>query len=75
MSTLELQEVKKTWPSFSRFIYVPHNEEEYNQLVELLDNIIDEVGENEHHPLAPLMELLGTLVERYEYENVAEMHE
>ncbi|CDI04522.1 hypothetical protein BN873_980123 [Candidatus Competibacter denitrificans Run_A_D11] len=33
-------------------IYVPHNEKEYDQLVRLLDNLVDEVGEDEAHPLA-----------------------
>src|SRR5260221_8082795 len=45
------------------------NEEEYNNLVSLLDDLIDEVGENENHHLASLMELIGTLIEKYETEN------
>ena len=73
MSTVELQRVKNTWPTVSPFVFVPHNEEEYNRLVQLLDNVIDEVGEDEFHPLTPLMELLGTLIERYEMENVLEL--
>ena len=73
MSTVELQRVKHTWASVSRYVFVPHNEEEYHRLVELLDNVIDEVGEDEFHPLASLMELLGTLIERYETENVPEI--
>ncbi len=34
-------------------------ESEYEQLVIMLDNLIDEIGENENHPLASLMEILG----------------
>jgi HTH-type transcriptional regulator / antitoxin HigA len=52
---------------------VPHNEREYRQLVKLLDRLVDEVGEDENHPLAPLMEVLGVLIEKYEDENVAEL--
>ena len=52
---------------------VPHNEREYRQLVKLLDRLVDEVGENENHPLASLMEVLGVLIEKYEDENVAEL--
>lgn len=40
------------------------------QLVAFLDGLIDEVGEDETHPLASLMELVGVLIERYEDENV-----
>ena len=48
-------------------------EEDYNKLVSLLDELIDEVGEDEAHPLTPFMELIGALVERYEDEHVAEL--
>jgi HTH-type transcriptional regulator/antitoxin HigA len=35
--------------------------------------VIDEVGEDENHPLASLMEIIGILIERYETDNVAEL--
>lgn len=52
---------------------MPHSEEEYQQLVVLLDSLIDEVGQNESHPLASLMEIVGVLIEKYEGENVPEL--
>jgi len=39
----------------------------------LLDQLIDEVGEDEDHPLASLMEVLGVLVEDYETKHVPEL--
>ena len=39
-------------------------------LVAVLDDLIDVVGENERHPLAPLMEVIGVLIEKYEDEYV-----
>jgi hypothetical protein len=36
---------------------------DYEKAVSLLDKLIDIVGENEKHPLASLMELLGGLIE------------
>ncbi len=56
-------------------IYVPHTEEEYQRLVAFLDRLIDEVGEDETHPLSSLMEIIGVLVEKYEDEHVAELVE
>jgi len=38
--------------------------------VALLDRLIDQVGEDENHPLASLTEVLSVLVERYETEHV-----
>jgi HTH-type transcriptional regulator/antitoxin HigA len=52
---------------------MPHSEEEYRELVGLLDSVIDEVGEEESHPLASLMEIVGVLIEKYEDEHVAEL--
>ena len=52
---------------------MPRNNRKYRQLVKLLDRLVDEVGENENHPLASLMEVLGVLIEKYEDENVAEL--
>ena len=42
-------------------------------LVALLDRLIDEVGENESHPLASLMEIVGVLIAKYEDEHVPEL--
>ena len=47
-------------------LFVPHTEERYNQLVQFLDKLIDEVGEDDNHPLASLMEIIGVLIEQYE---------
>lgn len=55
--------------------FVPHAESEYRRLVTVLDDLIDVVGENENHPLASLMEVIGVLVERYEAEHVPELAE
>jgi HTH-type transcriptional regulator/antitoxin HigA len=63
----------QAWPALSRLVYVPHTEEEYDRLVAVLDGLIDTVGEDETHPLASLMEIVGVLIERYEDEHVPEL--
>lgn len=70
---LLVKQIEKDWDPVSSFLFVPHTQEEYNRLVALLDELIDEVGENENHPLASLMELVGSLIEKYEIENVPEL--
>jgi len=45
----------------------------YANTVHLLDSLIDTVGEDEYHPLASLMEILGVLIEKYEDERVPEI--
>ena len=75
MSTAELEKVTRAWPPISRAIRVPHNDSDYQDLVELLDRVTDEVGEDENHPLASLMDVLGVLIEKYEDEHVPELAE
>ncbi len=75
MSSKNVDEVQKLWPALSDVVFVPHSEDEYRRAVALLDELIDEVGEDEEHPLASLMEVLGTLIERYEADNIPELRE
>lgn len=42
------------------------NEEEYEQAIERLNDLIDEIGTNQQHPLYHLLDTLGTLIEVYE---------
>ena len=59
--------------SLAGTVFVPHTEDEYRRLVALLDGLIDEVGEDESHPLASLIEIVGVLIEKYEDERVPEL--
>jgi HTH-type transcriptional regulator/antitoxin HigA len=73
MQNLDVSKTADAWSSLANQIYVPHSEDEYRQLVVLLDSLIDEVGENEAHQLASLMEIVGVLIEKYEDEQVPEL--
>ena len=75
MSFAELKKVTEAWPPISRAVRVPHTDADYRELVDLLDRVTDEVGEDENHPLASLMDVLGVLIEKYEDENVAQLTE
>ena len=70
---IQLEKIAKIWPGIQNIFSVPHNQKEYNRLVDILDGLIDEVGENESHPLASLMETLGSLIESYEAQNIPEI--
>ena len=73
MQDLDVTKTEAAWSSLAGTVYVPHSEAEYRQLVALLDSVIDEVGEDESHPLASLMEVVGVLIEKYEDEHVGEL--
>jgi HTH-type transcriptional regulator/antitoxin HigA len=69
----QLEEIAKIWPNIQSTFSVPHNDKDYNRLVQLLDGVIDEVGDDESHPLASLMETLGSLIESYEDRSIPEI--
>jgi HTH-type transcriptional regulator/antitoxin HigA len=69
----QLKEIARVWPDIRNIFSVPHNEKDYKKLVNLLDSLIDEVGNNESHPLASLMETLGSLIETYEAQKLPEI--
>ncbi len=73
MTTIDINKTIKAWSNSYDTLFVPHTETEYQKLVSLLDDLIDEVGEDESHPLASLMEIIGLLLENYESENVPEL--
>ena len=70
---METQAAQDAWANIAAVVFVPHVESEYQRLVVILDNLIDIVGEDEDHPLASLMEVIGVLIEKYEDENIPEL--
>lgn len=69
----EIQTAQDIWPVLNSVVFVPHDESEYQRLVAILDDLIDVVGENEDHPLASMMEVIGVLIEGYEEEHAPEL--
>jgi len=68
--TTALKAINKTWPSVSEYLSVPHEESAYKRSVSLLDSLIDEIGNNEKHPAAGLLETVGLLVAEYEKQHI-----
>lgn len=75
MESINLEQTITAWSFVSETIFVPHTQQEYELLVDLLDRLIDQVGENEAHPLASMMDVVGVLIENYETEHIPELEE
>ena len=59
------EDIQIHWAAISPFFSI-HNEDEYDQAVELLNNLIDEIGTNEQHPLYEFLDTLGAVMHAYE---------
>jgi len=66
--TLVNEELQIHWMNIAPLLTI-HNEREYNAAVKRLNELLDEIGDNEKHPLYGLLDTLGTLVHAYEEEN------
>lgn len=73
--TKELERIAAMWPAAKEVLSTPHTESEYLRARAVLDLLTDEVGDDEEHPLASLMETVGNLVSAYEAEHDAEPRE
>jgi HTH-type transcriptional regulator / antitoxin HigA len=54
-------------------MFVSQTEEDYDELVLLLDRLVDEAGGDETHPLASPVDVPGVLIEKCEDEHVPEL--
>ena len=75
------QAILQAWMPFKQAIGVTsvHNEEEYAQATATIEVLLDEIGDNESHPLADVLDYLSDQVKAYEDEHFsipkAEPHE
>ena len=51
----------------------PSNAKEYASLEKLLDKLIDEVRDDDKHPLAVIMQIIGQNLEQYDNEHHPEI--
>ena len=66
--TLVTKELQTHWINIAPLLTI-RNEREYNAAVKRLNELLDEIGDNEKHPLYGLLDTLGTLVHLYEEEH------
>lgn len=58
-------ELQTHWASIRPLLTI-RNERDYDLAIKRLNDLLDEVGDDERHPLFSLVDTLGTLIEAYE---------
>jgi len=56
----------KHWNYISEDIHEPRNHAEYQKLSNILDQLLDIVGENESHKLMGLVDVVSHMIDRYD---------
>jgi HTH-type transcriptional regulator/antitoxin HigA len=69
----DIKTLQKTWLAFDRVAHLRpiRNGEEYDRTVDLMNNLLDIVGDEENHPLSGLLDLVSELVGDYDTEHFA----
>lgn len=63
--TKMIQEIQPHWTVVGPYLSI-RNEVEYHQAVVRLNELIDEVGDDETHPLYEFLDTLGVIIQLYE---------
>ena len=66
--TLVNKELQAHWTNIAPLLSI-RNKREYNAAIKRLNELLDEIGDNENHPLYSLLDTLGTLIHAYEEEH------
>lgn len=69
VNVLEKPGFKQAWSVVDEGLSI-RTEADYNKALTVLNQLLDEVGDNQSHPLYNFLEVLGTLIESYEADHV-----
>lgn len=64
------KETQEHWQAIGPLLTI-RNERDYDAAVDCLSMLLDEIGDNEQHPLYGFLDILGTLIQVYEEEHMA----
>jgi HTH-type transcriptional regulator / antitoxin HigA len=67
--TTMIQEIQPHWTAVSPYLSI-RTEQDYERAIDQLNQLIDEVGTDETHPLYEFLDTLGTLIHAYEERQV-----
>ncbi len=63
--TVFTKNLQNHWATLRPYLII-RNEREYDRAIKRLNYLLDEIGDNERHPLYELLDVLGTVIHAYE---------
>jgi HTH-type transcriptional regulator/antitoxin HigA len=63
-----IKEIQPHWTAIRPYLSI-RNEEDYDRAIEQMNELIDNVGTDEDHPMYEFLDTLGTLIHAYEEKN------
>ncbi len=59
----------RSWPDVAPVVAMPQTDEDLDRLLEMIKELVLIIGDDENHPLHPLLMLMSDHVEAYEKEH------
>lgn len=75
-SATHLDEIVPAWKGLRKsapYFGPIRNERDYQRMHSLMDQLLGEVGDDEDHPLAGLLDVVGVLIDQYENEKMNQL--
>lgn len=66
-------DIQQQWTNIAPYLTIT-NEQEYDKAVERLNFLLDEIGDDESHPLYSLLDTLGIIIEAYDNQHYSLPH-
>jgi HTH-type transcriptional regulator/antitoxin HigA len=63
--TIPVQDIQPHWAAIRPYLTIG-NEQDYDRVVKQMNQLVDEVGTDEDHPLYEFLDTLGTIIYAYE---------
>lgn len=63
---MNINEIIEHWKHISLIIRAPQNAEEYYHLADILDQLLDIVGDDESHELMGLIDIISHMISTYD---------
>jgi HTH-type transcriptional regulator/antitoxin HigA len=64
----DIDALQASWQAFDTIAHLRpiHSEADFERMLAMMNSLLDDVGDNEDHPLSSLLDLVSDLVSRYE---------
>jgi HTH-type transcriptional regulator/antitoxin HigA len=70
---IDIRALQASWQAFDTLAHLRpiHSKADFERMVAMMNSLLDDVGDDEDHPLSSLLDLVSDLVSRYEQEHHA----
>lgn len=74
LSAVDLEKIASVWRKLETHLPVRlcaiQDEQHYGEIIELMNSLLDRIGDNESHPLVGLLDVVAGLVREYEEDEI-----